>query len=144
MKVQVSFPKCRVCRNEAPKSFHKDCPNGGGVPLEIDPQSKIIYCSKCGNNWRIYDSTYYCSCGSIFTAKQVSDEVEYVIKLSKLVADEIRYMRVLENQRKYLVEDSLSNFTINFLNKMGVAFGYVSGILENIVKTVKSLLFFIK
>lgn len=138
MRVPVSFPLCRYCHTDSRMSFHKDCPQGGGVPLEIDTNTNVIYCSACHQYWNIYDSRYYCRCGAVFEATDVKEEIDYIIKLSNQVANEIRYMKSAEERRQLLANESLYDFVAKWLNKIGTALGYAYEVVSNIVKIVKS------
>ena len=139
MRVQIPFPKCKSCYNDSPKSFHKSCRLGGNDPLEINPSTNMVYCPTCAEEWDIFTTTYYCSCGSVFFAKDVADEVEYIIMLSAYVAEEIKIAQISKRRRQELSSSSFSDFTLNTLKKIGVSFGYVAGIVENVIKIVKAL-----
>ena len=58
--------------------------------MEIDSDTAEVKCPSCGDHWPIRSSSYYCSCGYIFSADEVSDEVNAIIYNAKLIANELR------------------------------------------------------
>jgi uncharacterized membrane protein len=57
--------------------------------MEINPDTKDVRCPSCGRQWYIADTTYYCTCDYIFSAKDVSIEIEAIVANARLIAQEI-------------------------------------------------------
>lgn len=141
MRVNISFPKCRICGNETMKSFHKDCPKGGNTPLEVDVDSEIVYCNSCGIHWKIFDSTYYCSrCNNVVDAKDILDDVKYTIDLAKLVIKQIQYNNITNKKIKIVSDRSFFEYVTDFLSRLGVISGYASGLVTQVITLIKKFL----
>ncbi len=58
--------------------------------MEINPDSSFVKCPSCGKSWHIKESSYYCSCGYVFSADDVSVEVDAIVANAKLIAQELK------------------------------------------------------
>lgn len=134
MYVSLPFPKCPQCNKASKQGYHHNC---GGC-LEIDPQSKKVYCPTCRESWDIWESSYYCSCGNQFTSEDISESVYEMLELCKICMIEIQKKQQAESRRKRLCEDSVRVFINSFFNKLGYAIGVA---IESIIQTIVKLLF---
>ncbi len=90
MWLSVGFPTCPSCENNNNRCYHKDCPKGAKEPMQINPDTSVVQCPSCSYEWHIKDSRYYCSCGHVFSADDVIEEVDAIIINAKLIAKELR------------------------------------------------------
>ncbi len=90
MWLSVAFPTCPSCRNNSHKCYHRDCSSGGKKPMEINPDTSYVRCPSCGESWHINKSNYYCTCNYVFSANEVSDEINAIVANAKLIANELK------------------------------------------------------
>ena len=90
MWLSVAFPTCPSCKKNSNQCFHKNCPKSGKKPMEIDPETSRVKCPSCNSEWNIMDTNYYCSCGYIFLAKDVSVEIDAIVANARLIAQELK------------------------------------------------------
>lgn len=69
--------------------------------MEINPDTSFVRCPSCEKSWNIKESNYYCSCEYVFSAEDVSIEIDAIVANARLIAQEIR--RSAETQRRIRV-----------------------------------------
>lgn len=133
MYIQLPFPLCPKCHNKTMDSFHKNC----GGKLQINPSINEVYCPKCNKKWNIWDSNYYCSCGNVFTAKDIYNELKNILELCQLCADELNMQSMAKRKRVELVYSAKRSYVEKFVKSVG----YVAGVLfQNIVRIIMDFL----
>ncbi|MBQ2633256.1 MAG: hypothetical protein IJF88_01585, partial [Oscillospiraceae bacterium] len=85
MYIPMPFPRCPQCGKIGSSGFHRYC----GGELEIDPETEMVYCPKCGKKWALRDSRYYCSCGNVFEASEVVEAIEEMLIICRICMDNI-------------------------------------------------------
>ncbi|WP_217165825.1 hypothetical protein [Streptomyces sp. AC512_CC834] len=70
----------------------------GGGGLEVDPDRSRVRCTGCRRTWRVWETSFHCSCGRRFEAKEVEEAVRELIRVASLLA------RVLAQQAQDLAE----------------------------------------
>lgn len=98
MWLSVAFPTCPSCMKNSNKCYHRNCPSGGKEPMEINPDTSFVCCPSCGKSWHIKESSYYCSCNYVFSAEDVSVEVDAIVANARLIAQEMK--RNAETQKR--------------------------------------------
>lgn len=123
MKIPMPFPKCKSCGESSPRSYHRNC---SGRML-IETTTDVVYCEKCEKCWGIWDSTYYCTCGSSFTAEEIHSTLLEVLACCKICAEEIAAQDSARSKREKISEISLRAFLSKFFEQIGYAFGVAIG-----------------
>ena len=131
MRIPMPFPKCNTCGESHPRSYHKKC---GGRML-VETTTDVVYCDRCGAHWDVWDSTYYCSCGSAFKAEDVRSALIEVLACCRLCAEEIAAQDIARKKRESLSETSLRAFLSKFFERIGYAFGVAVGTIIDAVTT---------
>lgn len=134
MYIPMPFPKCKYCGKTGSQGYHRNC----GGKLEIDPNIEEVFCPKCGSKWDIWDTTYYCTCGSKFTSQDVYDAVKDLLLMCKMCVSEIENQQKARAKRIKLSKDSMKEFIMAIVEKIG----YVAGVaVGTIVETVLRFFF---
>lgn len=134
MKIPMPFPRCNNCGEQSKQAIHRNCDG----KLYISPYSNIVHCSKCGHEWNVWDSTYYCSCGHVFQSKDIKQSLVDLLEACKQCADELEKQQRLRNHRMELSEASLKSFFGAILEKFGYQLGIATGVvLEFLMKIFK-------
>ena len=136
MKLPLPFPYCPKCEKQHSISYHKDC----GGALEIDPETEIVYCPKCGKNWDSWDSEYHCRCGNTFEANEVKKSVNELIEDCRECAELLELETRAYWKRKRITEESKRGFISDFIKGLGYSLGKAAGyVIEKIVEFVVSI-----
>ena len=90
MWLSVAFPTCPKCQNNSNECYHRNCPQGAQNPMEINPETSYVKCPSCKKEWPIKASNYFCSCNYVFSAKEVSIEIDAIVANAKLIVAEMR------------------------------------------------------
>lgn len=134
MYVPMPFPKCFKCGNSGSQGYHRNC----GGALEIDPLKEIVYCPKCSENWKIWDTTYYCTCGNEYTSNDIYDTTKELLAMCNFCLKEIEAQQKAKNLQKRLSKNSIRSFLVDIFERLG----YLTGIaIGTIIDTVTKLLF---
>lgn len=132
MFVPLPFPKCKRCGMSSDQGYHEGC----GGKLSIDPDSRIIVCSRCGHSWNIWNSDFHCgSCGFRFTAYDLSDAVEELLEECRACARELERQSAAQFQRITSTEESWRSFVEGFMYKMGNYAGAAVGTVAKLLFT---------
>lgn len=123
MKIPMPFPKCKSCGESSPRSYHRNCAGR----LHIETTTDVVYCEKCNANWWVWDSTYFCTCGSSFSASEVHSTLLEVLACCKVCAEEIAAQNSARKKRDEISEISLRAFLSKFFEQIGYAFGVAIG-----------------
>lgn len=131
MWLSVAFPTCPQCGENSNKCFHRNCPAGAKEPMEINADTAHVRCPSCKKEWHIMDSNYFCSCDYVFSADDVSIEVNAIVANAKLIAQEIK--RATETQKRI---NAITNSEIEITVKHTIrkTFG------DKLWETIKSVL----
>lgn len=134
MWISVAFPTCPSCHNNSHTCFHRNCPNGAKEPMEIDPETSYVKCPSCNKSWHIKQSNYYCSCNYVFSAEDVSVEIDAIVANAKLIARELERNIASKNRIKELTDNAIETKTKNIIKtKFGEK---VWTVLKNILPTI--------
>ena len=109
MWLSVAFPRCPHCGDNANQCYHKDCPKGGKLPMEINSDNAYVRCPSCEREWPIKQSDYYCSCGYVFSADDVSDELNAIIINAKLIANDLKRKIETKNRIERITDTVIAN-----------------------------------
>lgn len=135
MYVPLPFPYCRNCKRRWPESYHFS-PGCNGA-LEIDPDTKVVHCTKCSRTWDIWESEYHCACGAVFSAQEVQGAVEDLIADCRLCAEELELMQSAYWKRKDMSEKSMRSFIEKALNEVGYTTSKMAGyVVEKLINFV--------
>lgn len=141
MRVDLSFPQCRKCGYRADTCFHENCSSNSNTPLLIDPETKLVYCRSCHKSWQVDQSTYHCNaCGSIVTANEITNEIDYIIKLAKLLAAQLKYDMMQDKIINSYTNKSFFEYIVRYIHRFGDLAGYTAEIVKNLIQLIKTLL----
>lgn len=133
MKIPIPFPKCNSCGEAAPKSYHRNC----GGRMNIETTTDVVYCNKCNSHWNVWDTTYYCTCGSAFKATEVRTALIEVLACCRVCAEEIVAQQQAQKKREKFSEISLKSFLSKFFEQLGYSFGVAIGtIIDAVTKYI--------
>ena len=143
MWMSVAFPTCPRCFENANKCYHKNCPKGGKTPLEIDSDTPNVRCLDCGKSWGIKESEYYCSCGYVFSAQDVSLEIEAIIVHARLIAAEIERNKLTKERIQSMTDKEISRKATDTIKRIGDdrIWSIVKNVIPTIVTIIKKWLF---
>lgn len=134
MYVALPFPKCKSCGKSASQGYHHNC----GGALEINPDSNLVHCPRCGKTWNIWDTGYICSCGATFSSYEISESVQDMLLVCRMCMNEILQQQEAQRRRKELGQESLRSFVNGICERLG----YYAGVaVETVVSTLMKLLF---
>ncbi len=110
--------------------------------MEINTDTSYVRCPSCKKEWHIMSSNYFCSCDYVFSAEDVSIEVNAIVANAKLIAQEIK--RASETQKR-IAAITNSDIEIRVEHTIRKTFGEklwetIKGVLPAIVATVKAWL----
>lgn len=123
--VSFAFPRCSSCGREWATSRHRGCYRDG--ELKVDPDQKVVLCAGCSENWNVFQTQFYCTCGHIFSASDVRDVLNETIRAAQLLA------RVIEENQRVLGEirsqsrSSFRSWLNGFAQGLGGALGTIMG-----------------
>ncbi len=117
MWLSVAFPTCPNCNKNANKCYHKNCPKGATKPMEINPDTSFVRCPSCDKTWPIKESNYYCSCDYIFTAEDVSVEIEAIVATARLIAQEIKRTSETKKRINEMTIEAIENTATTTIKK---------------------------
>lgn len=117
MWLDVAFPRCPSCGKNANQCYHRDCPSGGRKPMEINSDSAYVKCPSCTTSWHIRESSYYCSCGYVFSASEVSDELDAIIANAKLIANELKRSMNTRNRINNITDQVIADLAADTIKK---------------------------
>ena len=118
MRMPLPFPECPSCHSSAKQCVHSDC-NG---KLEIDPSTESVYCQNtyCSNRkWNIWSTTYKCSCGHEFTAKEIKYALNDMLEACRSLVSELERRDFDRERRKGLGKSSFKEFLFSFMRSLG-------------------------
>ncbi|MEX3653890.1 hypothetical protein ABFW14_12200 [Mycolicibacterium fortuitum] len=116
----LPFPACPGCNNSWKTSFHRNC----GGEIEVEPITRAVRCGSCDNRWIVYDSTFYCSCGNVFSAQEVHKAIDELMSMCLRLIDIIEESEAADKLRKTRAESSLRIFTSELVRGLGAAAGF--------------------
>lgn len=111
MWLSVAFPTCPKCRNNSNECFHRNCPQGAQKPMEINPDTAYVRCPSCEKEWPISSSNYFCTCNYVFSANDVSIEIDAIVANAKLIAAEMRREYATRCRIESLTEHDIASTT---------------------------------
>ena len=82
--------------------------------MEINSDNSEVMCPSCGDHWPIWSSSYYCSCGYVFSATEVSVEVEAIVANAKLIANELRRSMETRNRISAITDKVIADVAAGF------------------------------
>lgn len=129
MYVPLPFPKCKSCGKSADQGYHEGC----GGELSINPNTNQIKCSRCGHSWNIWDTNFHCTCGRIFTAYELADSVEELLRECKACAEELERQNAAQLRRIKSSQESWKAFVEGFMYKMGNFAGAAVGTIAKLL-----------
>lgn len=143
MWMSVAFPTCPKCAKNANKCYHKNCPKGGRTPMQIDSDTSDVRCLDCGKSWKIKESEYYCSCGYVFSARDVSLELDAIISNAKLIASEIERTKLTKERIQAMTDREISRKATDTIKRIGGerVWNMIKNVLPTIVEIIKKWLF---
>ena len=104
--------------------------------IEIDTDE--VYCSECKKHWNVWESTYYCSCGQTFQAKEVVDALRDVLVFCQVCAEEIERQNAAREIRGTTAKTSFTKFILGIFDEMGYLLGIA---VETAVSAALTFLF---
>lgn len=143
MWLSVAFPTCPSCRNNSNKCYHKTCPQGGKIPMEINPDTAHVRCPSCGKSWHIKESNYYCNtCNYRFSAEDVRIEIDAIVANAKLIAQEMKRIANTRERINTMTYHDIENIAKSTIKK---TFGeklweIIKKSIPAIVETIKAWL----
>lgn len=142
MWLSVAFPTCPSCMKNSNKCYHRNCPEGAKEPMEIDPESSFVHCPSCDKSWNIKESSYYCSCGYVFSADDVSIELDAIVANARLIVQEMK--RAAETQKR-INDMTTADIEVKAEQTIKKTFGEklwesLKGLLPTIVLAIKTWL----
>ena len=139
MKIPMPFPYCPKCKKKSLESYHHK-PGCNGL-MYIDPDTEMVSCSKCSDEWLIWKSTYHCSCGHIFKASEVKEEVNSLIQDCKYAAAMILLDQKAYWKRKQMTQESKTKFFTGLFEGLGYTIGKNIGYITHYILEFFSRMF---
>jgi hypothetical protein len=127
----LPFPKCPSCSKAWASSSHRGCSAGG--QLEVEPWHENVRCVGCGVQWRLRASTFYCTCGAIFTADQVDAAVSELIRATRGLYEELARRSAEIAAIKSRSEASFGAWLGQVAQMVGGAAGFLVGKLVKVL-----------
>jgi hypothetical protein len=126
----LPFPQCPSCWKAWGSCSHRGCSVSG--QLEVEPWHENVRCIGCGQQWRLRESTFYCSCGAVFNAHQVDAAVSELVRATRSLYEEIVRRRAEIDAIKSRSEASFSAWLGQVAEMVGGAAGFLVGKLIKI------------
>lgn len=132
--VQFPFPECPSCGTSWAVSRHRDCRRRGS--MEIQPDSRLVRCDSCAEEWAVWNTSFYCACGWRFNTSDVNQAIEQIIYSARLLAqlieqhnDEVARIR---RQGRDSFHSWLNSIARGIGGAVGAAMGHVIGAIVRI------------
>ena len=137
MYVPMPFPYCSKCgRQWDGTAVHTDC----GGALELDPDERMVHCTKCSGIWNLRESVFHCPHKHTFAANEVEDVVNELVEDCRLVAEELAIMQRSFSRRRAMGEESRREYVRQSLDEIGFSAGKMAGyVFEKLVDFVLDL-----
>jgi hypothetical protein len=126
--VPLPFPSCPNCHRSWVQSFHRDCDSGR--ELVVEPSTRRARCEGCGLEWAVLETTFHCSCGRVFPARDVETALSTAELLRLRLVEQLRSMDAAEHSIRQSGRHSLSQWLYDVAHSLGYAAGTIVGALR--------------
>lgn len=124
MYVPMPFPYCNRCGKKwGGTAVHSVC----GGELELDPDNRVVRCTRCSHSWQICDTLFHCPHEHVFAATEVETSINELIEDCRLVAEELVILQRSFSRRKAMGEESRREFVRGSLEGFGYSVGRIAG-----------------
>lgn len=101
--------------------------------MEIEPWRERVRCSGCGEAWTLHDSTFYCSCGRVFSSTEVDSALSEVVRATRSLYQELRNRTAELTSLERRTEASFAAWIGQVAGIVGGAAGYLVGRLVRLL-----------
>ena len=133
--IPLPFPSCPSCNKSWMTCYHRDCYFNGEIVVE--PYTREAKCEGCSERWPIMQTTFYCSCGHIFTAWDVENALSAVALLKERLVKQIQSMEMSESAINRSYQQSFNHWLYDLSYELGNLLGAVA---SSVLKWLRKLL----
>lgn len=132
--IPLPFPSCPKCGNSWAMSYHRNCPYGSDI--EVETIRNHSRCRPCDLEWSTLDSTFYCSCGHVFSGREVENAILKTLELKEKLANFLREMNFDEKRIENVSKDSFKSWLNKASYEIGLALGTIAGTIVKIISNI--------